>query len=106
MSSGQPATAPVRMMMEYSGELTRAFYRSVALEDNDALGKLRALIADSGGKIGNADFVDVEIREGLRLLVTPNKLNTPPHCLTNPADQLNRHYAWDQFGVWMPRVDE
>lgn len=92
-------------MMQYSAEITREFYRAIVLHDDAKLAELRAYIRANNGEIGNADFVDLDIRDGVTLLCARHRLNTNEAHWNRRAESLNHAHAWDADGVWFPVKD-
>lgn len=90
-------------VLTYSPEFTRKLYKCVALETPGLLNTLVDDIAAAGGSIGNAQYSDIEIREGSVLLCQRHKLNDNTAVYMEcPVTQLAVGHAWDADGVWLP----
>lgn len=89
-------------LMQYNAPVTRALYRAIATHDESKLTELRAYIRTNNGEIGNADFVDIEIRAGERLLCSRHRLNVNRSHWEHNATDLDNNHSWDADGVWMP----
>ena len=91
-------------LLEYDAELTRALYRSIAREDQDSFTHLTRGLSKVGGIIGNAFFVDIEIREG-RMFVEKHRIRECNYT-DRAIYEINHdsNTAWDADGVWVPAV--
>lgn len=88
------------MILRYSPELTRELYRIIILEKFQAL---RSFVENTNYVIGNAQFGDIDIRDGRYLFCRTGKLidNTNIYRDMN-CDEINRRHAFDADGVWVP----
>jgi hypothetical protein len=88
--------------MRYSPDLTRELYRDIVARR----GVIRKDIRSVGGVIGNADFIDIDVRNGCKLFCQKHKLidNTAVYDECTPA-QIEQGHNWDADGVWVPCVE-
>jgi len=93
----------MKRLFEYHPEMTRTFYRCVALEDDNALSALYAVVHAKSGIIGGilgVDFVLDQTQPG-RVFCEGHRI-TITDGVTHCAAILNREYAWDGDSVWLP----
>ena len=89
-------------LLEYNPAMTRDLMRCIVNENDTALQTLRAFVRENGGNIGNAEFSDIEIRDGKRVLIQRQHLRVNDEHWNATAHQLNSKHAWDADGIWLP----